>query len=194
MSSLLHLLQKREIKNPKPNEQASRCEGLTVPGKLDCIPSSLPNSAEEQRGGFPKSGVLPYCMLAAAKTWTEPKITPARLCPQACYGNSGSPGSYIGNIYEDLSYLEVPIEGVFLLDWCLQPMLIQPWNSLYSPSEWVFAYQGVLALGLPTPTQICIRAAPSGSQEADGSQRARCVTPPSAWFGNEFARECVSPG
>lgn len=99
--------------------------------------------------------------------WTEPKITQARLCPQACYGNSGSSGSYIGNIYEDLSYLEVPIEGVFLLDWCFQPTLIQPWNSLYSPSEWVFAHQDVLALGLPAPTQICIRAAPSASQEAE---------------------------
>lgn len=132
---LLHLLEKREIKNSTPNEQASSDRGLTVPGKLDCIPISSPSPSEEQRGGFPpRCGALSDWMTTAANTTLiRTKNHRGRLCPWALYGNSDFSGSYVENIYQNSSYWSMPGEGGFLLNWCLRLTLIQPRHSLYYP-------------------------------------------------------------
>jgi len=110
------LLQKREMKNPKPNEQASTHGRLTAPGKLDCIPISLPNPGEEQRGGFPKSRALSYYRITAAKTRLIRTKNQRQALPSGTLWELG----FLWQLYREyvlrLQLLGNASEGVFHLD------------------------------------------------------------------------------
>lgn len=70
-----------------------------MPGKLDCIPISLPNPGEEKRVSFPKSGAFSYWMTTAKSRLIRTVNHRGWLCLQAHYGNVGSSASYKRNIY-----------------------------------------------------------------------------------------------